>query len=93
MKDPGLFETMFSLRAMRRLKSDPIPQEVLDQLLAAGTQAPSGMNSQPWAFLAIQDPATKKFIQDTPTNQTIPIFPCSTNHTPPILMRPPPRPP
>ena len=64
MNDPGLFETMFSLRAMRRLKKDPIPQEVLDRILSAGTQAPSGMNSQPWTFVAIQDPATKKFIQE-----------------------------
>jgi nitroreductase len=64
MSDPGLFEIMFSMRAMRRLKSDPIPQEVVDRLLTAGTQAPSGMNSQPWAFLAIQDQETKKFIQE-----------------------------
>ena len=64
MNDPGLFETMFSLRAMRRLKKDPIPQEVLDRILSAGTQAPSGMNSQPWTFVALQDPATKKVIQE-----------------------------
>ena len=64
MSDPGLFETMFSLRAMRRLKPDSIPQDVLEQVLAAGTQAPSGQNTQPWVFLAVQDPATKKFLQE-----------------------------
>lgn len=64
MKDPGLFETMFSLRSMRRLKPDSIPPEVLDKILTAGTQAPSGQNTQPWAFLAIQDPDTKKYIQE-----------------------------
>lgn len=64
MSDPGLFEIMFSLRSMRRLKPDPIPQDVLDQVLAAGTQAPSGVNSQPWAFVAVQDTATKKFLQE-----------------------------
>ncbi len=64
MDDPGLFEIMFSLRSMRRLKPDPIPQDVLDKVLAAGTQAPSGVNSQPWAFVAVQDPATKKFLQE-----------------------------
>lgn len=63
MEDPGLFEIMFSLRSMRRLKTDPIPQDVLDKILSAGTQAPSGQNSQPWAFVAIQDPDTKKFVQ------------------------------
>jgi nitroreductase len=64
MEDPGLFEIMFSLRSMRNLKPDPIPQDVLDKLLSAGTQAPSGQNTQPWAFVAIQDPETKKFIQE-----------------------------
>ena len=64
MEDPGLFETMFSLRSMRRLKTDPIPQDVLDKILTAGTQAPSGQNTQPWAFVAIQDPAMKKFVQE-----------------------------
>ena len=64
MNDPGLFETMCSLRAMRRLKPDPIPQDILNKLLEAGTQAPSGMNSQPWAFVAIQDPPTRKFIYE-----------------------------
>jgi nitroreductase len=64
MAHPGLFEIMFSLRSMRKLKTDPIPQDVLDKILAAGTQAPSGQNTQPWAFIAIQDPATKKFVQE-----------------------------
>lgn len=64
MNDRDLFETLFSLRAMRRLKSDPIPQHVLEKVLAAGTQAPSAQNTQPWAFLAVQDPVTKKFIQE-----------------------------
>ena len=64
MEDPGLFEIMFSLRSMRYLKTDPIPAEVLDKILAAGTQAPSGQNTQPWAFVVIQDAATKKFVQE-----------------------------
>lgn len=64
MEDPGLFETMFSLRSMRRLKTDPIPPDVLQKILTAGTQASSGQNTQPWAFLAIQDPETKKYIQE-----------------------------
>jgi len=64
MEDPGLFDIMFSLRSMRKLKTDPIPQDVLDKILAAGTQAPSGQNTQPWAFVAIQDPETKKFVQE-----------------------------
>jgi nitroreductase len=64
MEEPGLFEIMFSLRSMRYLKTDPIPPEVLNKILVAGTQAPSGQNTQPWAFVVIQDPKTKKFVQE-----------------------------
>ena len=62
--EPGLFEVMYSLRAMRRLKPDPVPPELIRRLIDAGTQAPSGQNTQPWAFLVVQDPARKKFIQE-----------------------------
>ncbi|MGE0487428.1 MAG: nitroreductase family protein [Gammaproteobacteria bacterium] len=51
--EPGLFETMYSLRAMRRLKPDPVPLDLVERVLDAGIRAPSGQNSQPWAFLVL----------------------------------------
>src|SRR5262245_62877327 len=42
--DPGLFETIYSLRAMRWLKPDPIPEETLRKIVEAGIHAPSGGN-------------------------------------------------
>jgi len=62
--DPGLFATMFSMRSMRRLKSDPIPEETLRKIVEAGIQAPSGGNRQEWGFLLIRDPDLKRFIRD-----------------------------
>jgi nitroreductase len=62
--DPGLFETIDTLRAMRRLKPDPVPLELLRRILEAGTKAPSGQNTQPWMFLVVQDRDTKAFIQE-----------------------------
>jgi len=59
--DPGLFETIHTLRAMRRLKPDPVPDAVIQKVLAAGTCAPSGQNLQRWAFLVVTDPAGKRF--------------------------------
>lgn len=59
-----LFEAMNTLRSMRRLKPDPIPAELLRKVLEAGTKAPSGQNLQPWAFVAVQDPEKKKFLQE-----------------------------
>ncbi len=64
MDDPGLFEVMYSLRAMRRLKPDPVPDALVWKIIEAGTMAPSGGNSQPWRFLVVQDPEIKRFIQE-----------------------------
>jgi nitroreductase len=62
--EAGLFEIMYSLRAMRRLKPDPVPEDLVWKLIDAGTQAPSGGNSQPWRFVVVQDPAVKRFVQE-----------------------------
>ena len=56
-----LFEAMHSLRAMRRLKPDPVPDELLVKILEAGTCAPSGQNLQRWAFLVVTDPNDRRF--------------------------------
>ena len=63
-QEPGVFETIFSMRAMRRLKPDPVPLAMIRTILDAGVQAPSGQNLQAWAFVALQDPANKKFFQE-----------------------------
>lgn len=60
----GLFEIMYSLRSMRRLKPDPVPDELVWKILDAAVQAPSGGNTQPWRFLVIRDTETKRFIQE-----------------------------
>ncbi len=60
MSDPetiGLFEALYSTRALRRLKPDPIPEDVLFQLLDAAVRAPSGQNAQDWRFVVITDAA------------------------------------
>ncbi len=59
--DPGLFEIMHSLRAMRRLKPDPVPPAMIDRILDAAIRAPSGQNTQPWAFLVVTDADGKRF--------------------------------
>jgi nitroreductase len=54
-----LFEIIRTTRSMRRLKPDPVPVELIRQILEAGTAAPSGGNMQTWRFLVIRDPAIK----------------------------------
>jgi nitroreductase len=52
-------EALYTTRAMRRVKPDPIPAEVQARILDAAIRAPSGGNSQNWRFLLIDDPAVK----------------------------------
>jgi nitroreductase len=59
--DPGVFETMHTMRTMRRLKPDPVPQEMIHKILDAGIRAPSGQNTQRWAFLVVTDAQGKQF--------------------------------
>ena len=47
---------------MRRLKTDPVSDEDVWKLLDAAIKAPSGGNSQPWNFLVVRDPETKRKI-------------------------------
>lgn len=50
-----LGEAMFTQRAIRRLKPDPIPPGDLRAILEAAVKAPSGGNLQPARFLVVQD--------------------------------------
>lgn len=55
-----LYEAMRTLRAVRRLRPDPIPTEVLNRVLEAATWAPTGGNRQPWRIVAVKDAAAKR---------------------------------
>ena len=54
--DMPLGEAIYSLRAIRRHKPDPIPDEDIQAILDAAIQAPNGGNMQPWHFLVVTDP-------------------------------------
>ncbi len=42
----------------------PVSREVIEQCIRAAGTAPSGANHQPWHFVAISDPATKKKVRE-----------------------------
>jgi nitroreductase len=52
-------EALYTTRAMRRVKPDPIPSDVQARILDAAVRAPSGGNTQGWRFLLVDDPAIK----------------------------------
>lgn len=61
--ESDLFQVIGTLRAMRRLRTDPVPQELIEKLLWAATRAPSGGNRQGWRFLVVTDAEKKHALQ------------------------------
>ena len=54
-----IYEALYTTRAMRRVKPDPIPLDVQARILDAAIRAPSGGNSQGWRFLLVDDPGVR----------------------------------
>jgi nitroreductase len=52
-------EALYTTRAMRRVRPDPIPDDVQARVLDAAIRAPSGGNTQSWRFLLVDDPDVK----------------------------------
>ena len=61
--DARIFDVMYQCRAMRRLKPDPVPEDVLVGLVDAALQGPSGSNAQNWTFVIVRDVEQKRRIQ------------------------------
>lgn len=59
LRGMDIIEALYTTRAMRRVKPDPIPEEVQKRILDAAIRAPSGGNMQGWKFLLIDDPAVR----------------------------------
>ena len=51
-------------RTVRDFSSRPVPRAIVDDCLRAATTAPSGANLQPWHFVVVGDPATKRRIRE-----------------------------
>jgi nitroreductase len=58
-ENTDLFHIMYTCRSMRRLKPDPVPEELIYKIIEAGIQAPSGGGVQAWRFVVVTDPEIK----------------------------------
>jgi nitroreductase len=63
-EDAPILEVMATMRAMRRLKPDPVDRSLLEQLVEAATWAPSGGNEQSYEFVVVDDRATMSELAD-----------------------------
>ena len=62
-ENTDLFDIMRTTRAMRRLKPDPVPDELIRRILEAGSYAANGGANQRWRFLVVKDRSIKERVQ------------------------------
>ena len=58
-----VYEAIYTTRAMRRVKPDPIPEDVLKTVMDAAVRGPSGGNAQTFRMICVTDPEIKSKMQ------------------------------
>lgn len=65
------YETLLRLlktrTSIRNFKPDPVPDEDIEKILEAGRWAMSGANAQPWEFIVVKNPETRRKLHDAYT--------------------------
>ena len=59
-----VFEALYTTRAMRRVKEDPIPEDVIKSIVDSAIRAPSGSNRQDWKFVVVTDKEVREKLSD-----------------------------
>lgn len=63
-----LLPVMRRVRSVREFRADPIPAELLTEILDVARWTGSGMNRQPWTFIVVQDRQTLRAIAEASPN-------------------------
>jgi len=59
----AFYEVMRTRRTVRMFSDRPVSRETIERVIAAAGTAPSGANKQPWRFVAVSEPETKRKIR------------------------------
>lgn len=51
-----VMHNLLTRRSVRKYQSTPVPQELLDRIIEAGTYAASGKSQQPWIIIQVTEP-------------------------------------
>jgi iodotyrosine deiodinase len=51
-------------RSIRRFSTEPVPWELVENAIRAAGTAPSGAHQQPWTFVVVSDPETKRRLRE-----------------------------
>ena len=46
-------DVILGRRSIRGYKPDPVPQKLIEEIIALAMRAPSSMNTQPWNFTVV----------------------------------------
>jgi nitroreductase len=65
----NVIDTIKARRSIRKYKPDPIPDGDLKTILEAAQLAPSAGNRQPWKFIVVRDPGSKKMLAEMARKQ------------------------
>ena len=59
----GFSQLMATRRSVRMFSDTPVPRSLIEEAIRTGSTAPSGAHKQPWRWVAISDPETKRAIR------------------------------
>jgi nitroreductase len=65
----SITEVIPQRRATAHFTPEPVPQDVLNDILRLGLLAPSGYNLQPWRFIVVEEETNRKKLQAAAFNQ------------------------
>ncbi len=63
-RSKAYYEWLDTRRTVREISDKPIPKSIIENLIMAGSTAPSGAHKQPWTFCAIANQEIKKMIRE-----------------------------
>ncbi|XP_074165670.1 iodotyrosine deiodinase 1 [Sminthopsis crassicaudata] len=57
------YELLNQRRSVRFISDEPVPRQVIDNVIKTAGTAPSGAHTEPWSFVVVQDEETKHKIR------------------------------
>ncbi|MDY6968055.1 MAG: nitroreductase [Spirochaetota bacterium] len=63
-----IIEAIKKRKSIRDFKSDPVPKEIIKEILEIASRAPSAMNTQPWQFVVVSGDVLDKIREDNIKN-------------------------
>lgn len=62
-RSQAYYEWIDRRRTVRDISNQPVPREVIDNIIRTASTAPSGAHKQPWTFCVVSDPELKQKIR------------------------------